>query len=251
MKSINLRERKIGFENATKNFFKKLKNKLTVSSEIGCRNQKKSKFGWMKKHSFLFFLTLISWQAQSQKSFFGVDAGINVANQRVYVDFGFGSNSTLFFKNTVRPAFGVFYQLDFSNGLAFRANAQYMGLGYKADNATVSNLSINYLTIPLTLFYSVNHHLRFNAGPYVSFTIGGTKINNQDITKTFHKNDFGFGFGAEHDLYKNFALGINYYVGLKNIWLADINTSGGTIKYTNRALQFTLIYKFKKPNKIL
>ncbi|SRR5258706_5448734 len=194
--------------------------------------------------------------AFAQKSFFGADAGINVANQRMMTSLispGFQSaNHIAFGYNAIKPSFGIFYQKWFSDLLALRLNAQYMGLGYDSKGSSGTAVTINYLTLPLTLHYATNKHLSFSAGPYLSFTLGGTKINNEDITKTYHKNDFGFSFGAEHDLYKNISFGINYFVGLKNIWLNDTQTVPGvyttTNKYTNRALQFTLIYKFKKPN---
>src|SRR5262249_32180895 len=117
--------------------------------------------------------------------------------------------------------------------------------GYKDKNAPVDNLSIDYLAFPVVFQYMASKHLSFNTGPYLSFTLGGTKINNEDITKTYHKNDFGFSVGPEHDVYKNLSLAANYIIGTKNIWLND---QGGTVKYTNRALQFTLIYKFRKPS---
>ena len=189
----------------------------------------------------------------AQKSFFGVDAGVNVANQREHVESFLSSGpnasaattvtNTLFFQNSIKPTFGVFYHIGLSEKIGLRPAATYMGLGYKFKNAPIDVVDINYLTFPLTVHYSIQKHFSFNAGPYLSFTLGGTKINNQPITSFYHKNDFGFSFGGEHDLYRNLSLGVNYFVGTKNIWLNDLN---GTIKYTNRALQFTLIYKFKK-----
>jgi hypothetical protein len=191
----------------------------------------------------LIALVCITTLAHGQKSFFGLEAGSNVANQRVHVDLGFGSSTTAFYKNSVKPAFGAFYELGITDLFAVRAGARYSGLGYADNGGTISKLDINYLTLPFAARYNVTHRLSVCAGPYVSFTLGGTKINNQDITKTYHKNDFGFSLGAEQDVYKNFALGVNYLIGTKNIWLNDAN---GTFKYTNRALQFILIYKFKK-----
>ncbi|SRR5260221_6546003 len=208
----------------------------------------------MKKIFFLLFVCFGEC-AFAQKSFFGVDAGVNVANQRIastLLSGGYTSNTVSFRFNTVKPTFGVFYQKGFSDLLALRLNAQYMGLGYDSKGSSGTPVDINYLTFPLTLHYVANKHLSFSTGPYLSFTLGGTKINDEDITSTYHKNDFGFSFGAEHDLYKNFSFGINYFIGLKNIWLNDTQTVPGvyttTNKYTNRALQFTLIYKFKKTN---
>ena len=192
----------------------------------------------------------------AQKSFFGADAGINVANQRIVTHLTSNGAPVLdgagFQSNKIQPTFGVFYHLLLSEASSVRVNAQYMGLGYNSNGNSGSYVDINYLTFPITFHYHANKHFSLNTGPYISFTLGGSKINNQDITKTYHKNDFGFSFGGEHDLWKNFALGVNYFIGLKNIWLSDeiiiqpgLNAS---YKYTNRALQITLIYKFKKVN---
>jgi long-subunit fatty acid transport protein len=203
----------------------------------------------MKKYLFILFLGMASC-AFAQQSFFGVDAGINVANQRIVTSpnpsiFLYQLTGTFFLKNAAMPTFGIFYQHRFSNLFAIRVQGSYMGLGYNHQGSFGSDVSIDYLTFPVSIQYAANKHLSFGAGPYLSFTLGGTKINNEDITKTYHKNDFGFFVGGEHDLYKNFALGVKYFIGTKNIWLDDQN---GTLKYTNRALQFTLIYKFKKTN---
>ena len=202
----------------------------------------------MKKIFFVLFGCLASC-AFAQKSFFGVDAGINVANQRIVTSLTSNGNPSLdgmgFQANKVQPTFGVFYHHPLSHAISVRVNAQYMGMGYNSRAKSGSNVDINYLTFPITFHYHANKHLSLNAGPYLSFTLGGTKTNGMDITKTYHKNDFGFSFGGEHDLWKNFALGINYFIGLKNIWLSDEVTLlpglNASYQYTNRALQFTVI----------
>lgn len=189
--------------------------------------------------------------AFAQKSFFGVDAGINVANQRVVLTNYLGPypSGKNFFYNVIKPTFGIFYQYGFTEKVALRGGARYMGLGYRLPQTnsfvyTVKdNVDISYLTLPLSVHYHANKQFILNAGVYLSFTLGGTDRANEEITKTYHKNDFGFSLGGEHGIYKNLALGVNYFIGLKNIWLND---EGGNLKQTNRALQFTLIYKFKK-----
>jgi hypothetical protein len=207
----------------------------------------------MKKILFAL-IACLTHCAFAQKSFFGIDAGLNIANQRTVSKIISNGKTILndvgFQFNQVRPAFGFFYHYQFSENVGIRANAQYMGLGYKSKTDT--SLNINYLTFPLTFHYNVTKNLSFNTGAYVSFTLGGTKINNQDITKTYHKNDFGINIGAEYELYKNFSIAAMYIIGLKNIWLNDTETVPPPFnftvnsKHTNRALQFTLIYKFKK-----
>lgn len=202
----------------------------------------------MRKFMLLSFVCL-SAEIFAQKSFFGAEAGINVANQREH--FRILSqvySGTQFFENSVRPAMGIFYHRALSEALAIRLQVNYMGLGYSQSGAGKSNLDINYLTLPISIRYSANRKMNFSIGSYVSFTLGGSKINGEEITKTYHKNDFGFSVGGEYDVYKNFALAANYFIGTKNIWLADKDSFGNTFNYTNRALQLTLIYKFKKPS---
>lgn len=192
------------------------------------------------KKIILFSFVCISSHLMAQKSFFGVDAGINVANQRLVTDQQIiqGAHSS-FFNDIVKPSFGVYYHLNFSNQLGARINAQYMGLGCYSNNGSGQSpqINVNYFSLPVSLIYFANKNLSFNVGSYVSFRLNGS-------TSGYHKNDFGLLLGAEHNIYKNFGLAVNYYVGLKNIILNDNN---GTLKCTNRALQFILIYKFKKP----
>jgi hypothetical protein len=188
----------------------------------------------MKKVILFSWLLTSVYLAKSQSSYFGADAGINLASQVI------SSQSS---SMAARPTAGVFYHWAFSEKFAARVNAQYMGMGY--SNGPIGDLSINYLTFPLALHFSANEKLSFNGGAYVSFTLGGTMINSNEITKTYHKNDNGFYGGAEYDLSKKIAVSLNYYLGTKNIWLDD---QGGTIELNNRALQLLLIYKFRKAN---
>ena len=213
----------------------------------------------MKKNLCFSFLCFAQC-AFAQKSYLGVNAGINVANQRIVTHLTLNGapvlDGTGFQTNKTQAAFGIFYHFLLSDATGIQVNAQFMGLGYKSNGNSGSDVEVNYLTFPITFHYQANKHFSLNTGPYISFTLGGTKINNQDITKSYHKNDFGFSFGGEHDLWKNFALGINYFIGLKNIWLNDVVAIpiqpglNASYKYTNRALQFILIYKFKKKIKL-
>jgi hypothetical protein len=216
----------------------------------------------------LLSMVCFSTEIFAQKSFFGVDAGVNVANQRVHVNYtnNYSYNylstpgqpfspaqpiSTFFFQNIVRPAFGGFYHKNINEKMGIRVKAQYLGLGYLNKGAYPDRVEINYLSFPLAFYYSITEKFHLNAGAYITFTMNGTKINGQEITKTYHKNDNGVLFGAEYDVYKNWAIAAGYIFGLKNIWLNDqigqpyVGTIG-TTHYTNRALQLTMIYKFKK-----
>ena len=203
------------------------------------------------KFVFIFLsLLLIRKINFAQPSFFGGDASINISTLRMYSIDG-TSSSTVFNQNVVRPSIGFFYQKGISNKFSIRAVVRYMGLGYQSDYynlTTPPSTNIDYLTFQISINYHINKHLNIVIAPYLSFTLGGTQINNQEITKTFHKNDHGFSIGAEYDVYKNFAMGLHYYIGLKNIILND-SQNGIEITDTNRTLQIVMAYKFRKLSK--
>ncbi len=205
----------------------------------------------------LFSLVCISSHIMAQKSFFGVDAGVNVASQRTVLTInspGSTVHSTSSGAVVTKPTLGVFYQRGLSKNVGVRLGAQYMGMGAKANGYQAKDIEINYLTLPLTIHYSIKNRLSFNAGPYLSFTLGGTRLNNEPITKTFHQNDRGFRFGVAYEFHKNLSVNINYVLGLMNVWLEDTTTDNFTnttyhTKVMNRALQLSLIYKFSKNSK--
>ena len=89
----------------------------------------------MKK--FLLFLFMVYGScAFAQKSFFGVDAGINVANQRTFFPYNSTvGNQIAFHGNVVKPVISVFYQREISNKLEARIKASYAGFGFKDPNA--------------------------------------------------------------------------------------------------------------------
>src|SRR6185369_9671481 len=99
------------------------------------------------KKVILFSLVSISSHLMAQKSFFGVDVGVNLANQRTHISAGFSNSGTHYYQNSFKPTCGAFYQYGFNERMGLRLNAQYVGLGYKDNNFT---LDINYITLPLT-----------------------------------------------------------------------------------------------------
>lgn len=206
----------------------------------------------MRKILAFFVLLYFHTSSFAQKSFLGVDAGINVANQRiVYTVSGYSTGpGAEFFANVVKPTFGFFYQSNFSETTGVRLTAQYMSLGCRNRYGQQHDVDINYLTLPLSFHYRPGKNISLHGGGYLSFTLNNTKVIDQNnvaisITSVYHQNDTGLFLGGEHGLNENLAFAVNYFIGTKNIWLNDNN---GSVKYTNRALQLTLIYKFKKPS---
>jgi Outer membrane protein beta-barrel domain len=193
----------------------------------------------------VFILMIVRVSAYSQKSFFGVEAGINLSNQRISVSSSGKINQITFAQTAPRLTFGLFYQRGVSNVLSIRIGAKYNGFGYKRDDQTYyrptpgfSSSDLDYITFPLHFVYHANPRLRANVGGYYSILIGGTKVSNFLIN-----DDYGVNFGLEHDLFGNFSIAATYYFGLKNISKIDASVAGYDVLITNRALQIVLIYK--------
>jgi len=190
-----------------------------------------------------------------QKSFWGMNAGINIASQRVAQTVSYSPAKTVMFLQNIETAtVGFFYQSHFSNQFALRVNSQYVALGSK----TAYETDMKYLMYSLSFRYLPNPKIDLNIAPYFSFLLNGKDVSpgNIPIDHTYSRNDFGFSFGGEYELGNHLAIGINYFVGMKNIQLRDhiLDNQGNTVdfKITNRALQFVLIYKSKrKPFKLL
>lgn len=186
-------------------------------------------------------------EVSAQKFSYGMDAGINIANQRVVSVFFLGAGSnTYFYNNLVRPTVSFYSQYNASERLGLRLSLRYSGMGYQIVSPSTSyydyvdkKVRINYLTVPLTLHIAVSDRVSVNAGGYLSFTLGGNDLNGKTATTTFHKNDHGIQLGTEVKVYKDIAIGVSYVIGLKNIWLNDF---GDSYIQKNRALQLTVSY---------
>jgi hypothetical protein len=194
----------------------------------------------------VFILMIVDVSAYSQKSFFGVEAGINLSNQRISASSNGIVNQVIFAQTAPRLAFGLFYQRGILNALSVRIGAKYNGFGYKRDDPTYyygpaprfSSSDLDYITFSIHLVYCANPHFRANVGGYYSILSGGTKVSNFLIN-----DDYGFNFGLEHDLFGDFSIAATYYFGLKNISKIDVSVAGYDVLITNRALQIILIYK--------
>jgi hypothetical protein len=204
----------------------------------------------MKKIFLIAFIFFFS-SCYSQKSYFSVDAGMNLAHLRISLENPYNPvREKVALENIIRPTGGLFYQFNLSDLFALRIGARYFGLGSATKGQP--DLNLNYLSTPICFNYSINSNFNASAGAYFSFLLNDDSYFGLPIHLRFSKNDFGTVLGLEHKLYKNFSIGAHYYLGLKNIYLYDkrVDSQGGTwtTKYTNRVFQFSIIYKFRRHN---
>ncbi|MFN8340798.1 MAG: outer membrane beta-barrel protein [Cyclobacteriaceae bacterium] len=179
----------------------------------------------------------------AQQKGWGVEAGYSITNQRTVMKTP-SSESISFGRNASRFALGAFRDFSIGKGLSLRGGARYTAMGF-AKHGYIESVSINYLTLPVSLRYFASDYLSIGAGVYLSFTVGGSTLNGQAITRTYHKNDDGVFLLAEYKLPANLSVSMQYVIGHKNVILAD---SDPILQFsqttTNRALHLMLIYHF-------
>ncbi|NOS54687.1 MAG: hypothetical protein HOP37_00350, partial [Cyclobacteriaceae bacterium] len=114
---------------------------------------------------------VVSSRAYSQKSFFGIDAGINLSNQRTSARSNGKVNQVAFELTAARLTVGIFYQQSISKMLSVRLGANYNGLGFRDEDIKsygpiygFSSTDIDYVTFPVNLIYQANPHFRVTIG---------------------------------------------------------------------------------------
>ena len=203
-------------------------------------------------------LALISTQTFAQK--FGVQAGVNMANQLWKDDDGTYSDDN---KMLLGFNAGVTVEIGLGDLLAVEAGliAETKGFKEEYDILGVTGSakgSLLYLDVPVLIKVGPSFgpvKVFAAAGPYVGFGLMG-KAKYEEDGETFNEDiewgsdeeaddykrlDFGakFGVGAE---VSGFTLGVYYALGLANI---SPYTDNGA-KINNKVLSVSLGYKFGK-----
>jgi hypothetical protein len=213
-----------------------------------------------KTFSFLAIITCIAYTAVAQKITFAVSAGGSYANTFIKEvskePEGLGS----------KPGFtgGISANISFSKYFSFQPGINYVQKGFKKtqDQAT-SELTIDYLEVPLNLMFNTRNKDKdnrkaddffFGIGPSVSFGTSGKMAYKNDSVKLSDKVKFGSSdndnikrvdFGANIVMgcmfFNNFFFSINYNMGLRNL----SNLSGEEyLRWRNNYLGFKVGYSF-------
>ncbi len=201
--------------------------------------------------SLLILLTLNCLQTNAQR--FGIQAGLNLANQ-VWKD-NYYDYSTEYEMN---PGFnaGVTFEYSFKNIFSVEADLLVETKGFMVHNGSnFSKTHILYGSLPVMAKAGVSvGKVRIFAGigPYIGFAYYGRQITKLDGNTTvlalsfgndknqneFRHFDWGIKYGAGIEL-KHFCLGLYFVPGIANI---STYTGEGT-KIRNKAVSLTLGYK--------
>ncbi len=104
-----------------------------------------------------------------------------------------------------------------------------------------TNVSLNYLSVPVLLTYSPFKVLTFQAGPQFGILVSQTPFLVQDTKDAFKKGDISAVAGAQLNLLK-FKVGVRYFVGFNE--LNGLNTSLDSWK--NQGLQLYIGFRILK-----
>jgi opacity protein-like surface antigen len=104
--------------------------------------------------------------------------------------------------------------------IGFQPEVLYSMQGFKV--ASVGNVGIHYLSVPLLITFPVTEGLELQVGPQVSYMINsrvGVVSDLFSITYKglFHNIDAGAVAGVEYKVSDNISLGGRYYLGMTDV----------------------------------
>ncbi|MFT4024709.1 MAG: outer membrane beta-barrel protein, partial [Flavihumibacter sp.] len=198
----------------------------------------------MRKYFPAFLLSLcIAGQVMAQESgnepYLGIKAGINAASLRLYGSVPVGQEANLRFL----PVGGVFVNLPFAERWSVHTEvlASWMGATVKNSGRDIHQ-SLAYAQIPLTIKYRLGNQVNLLAGPQASILfkgkqkiLGDETVNTDDLSA----DEFAATAGLEWWPEFHWVVGARYINGFTNARHTDL--AG---KWNNRAVQFTIGYRF-------
>ena len=176
----------------------------------------------MRKSVFLIVLFSVIYMSSAQAQLsFGVKAGVNVNNISL-------NKSDFSTDNLTGFQVGPMLEWVFFGNLGIETGAFYSqrGIKIKSMHDIKINKNVGYLDIPVNLKLMIGSSDVFRpylaAGPYVSFNLSDSKINDQWEAKSFAA---GINLGAGVRLIKFLQIGINYGMGLTDDYNATLDRS--------------------------
>lgn len=215
---------------------------MQYSSFLGVKEKNKN-MKILKLSLSLLFLGTIFVNAQK----FGVKGGLNISN----LSKGFDYEDT---KSKAGLYGGVFAEIPISTQFSFQPEVLYNMMGSKIiypANPIGNNIDVtlNYISVPLTIKYKPVPKVYLEAGPHFSFLISSKQkyktLNGSEIKTNLPKEflntlDVAVGIGAGYYFLENLGVSARYVTGF-----TDIYKNNDQDAVNNSNFQIGLMYNFK------
>ena len=195
--------------------------------------------------ALVFTIPFVKSYAQPQ---LGVKAGLNVAQIQNYQ---FSKHD----KTKLAMNCGLLARFKFNKELFIQPEILYSTKGIKFPETSYngSDLSLNYLSVPVLLGFQLNKKLAFLIGPETSFLINAKTSyddDKQNNTITYNRFDLAIDLGIEFNINTQLAFEVRYSYGFPILTGAILSHPSvdyylGIKNGSNQLLQFDLIYLFK------
>lgn len=189
----------------------------------------------MKKILLVLAVFGFIFSVQAQNFKIGLKVGANmtkVSGKSFNEEFDLGYQAGFWSDIKLSKDFGLQPEVLFTQVGTTRASGFASLYSTLLAPGAVTNIKLNYLTIPVLLRYKVTNNLAINAGPQYNILMDKGQTLLQNGQSAFKSGDFSMVAGIQLKL-----LVLNLY-GRYNIGLTNINDIDNKDKWTSQQLQF-------------
>jgi hypothetical protein len=213
----------------------------------------------MKKTLLIFLFVSASFLTKAQTTRFGVEAGLNLANQsrtnfpvnldsKYLTGFNLGGIVDINYQNfSIQP--GLFFSTR-----GEKITMQFVNQDQQGTRTSTSKITLNYVQMPVIFLYKIafnkEANFHFGGGPYLGYGISASDntdgksypaaFNRSSANVLNYKNpDYGVNIVAGITLESKFIVDAGYSLGLANLYYASPAT------LHNRAITLSIGYMFK------
>jgi hypothetical protein len=162
------------------------------------------------KFALLLALSILSTICYSQVNF-GLSSGVNISN--LYSNYPLDSNHSIY-QPALRFRIGITTEIQFNQKLGLRAELNYSEGGAKI-RSTESSIKVQYLSIPISFYYSPLKNLKIYTGPELNIKLGNNKEMILSELNDFNTIDYGAQIGLEWLATEHFGIGVKNYFGFQ------------------------------------
>jgi hypothetical protein len=111
----------------------------------------------------------------------------------------------------------------------------------------INNINLHYISLPVLVRYAIVDKLIVEGGPELSYLVSATSRYGNVSNIWNNKIDLGIDLGLNYLFTSRLSCGLRFNAGfISVIKNAGNNSTGGKVRYQNRALQVSMIYVLRK-----